>query len=228
MSHIQHHQPKHNRVMFLRNVGLLLLGQVAVASSLSVTSPPRVLPRASNINITSVATQGNGCPLGSISTSISPDGTTLTFGFDEFKAYYGPGYTPADKSKQCTIAMAVSYRSGQPFELLGATYRGPAQLGSGVTGTIYSSYVLTPASDAVASTQVNSTGPFMGVYTKSDTIAKSSRMLAPCQGTQVQLQINTRVSVTSRNASFSGGFDDEAPFSLGIHQLHLGWSQCGG
>ncbi|KAK0707374.1 hypothetical protein B0H67DRAFT_496268 [Lasiosphaeris hirsuta] len=207
---------------------LFLLEQAVVASALSGTSPPLILPRANNINITSVTTQDNGCPLGSISSSISPDGTALTFGFDQFKVYYGPGYTPADKTKQCAIAMTVSYRSGYSFELLGATYHGPAQLDSGMTGTVSSSYVLTPASDALARTQVNNTGPFTGIYTKSDTLATSSRILAPCQGSPVQLQINTRVSLISRNAPVSGGFDDEAPFSLGVHQLHLGWSRCEG
>jgi len=67
-----------------------LLPLLAVATPIDLThrdeSPPSDSVKISG----SPQTSGSGCPQGTVSTSISDDRSTVTFGFDAFQAYIGP------------------------------------------------------------------------------------------------------------------------------------------
>lgn len=67
-----------------------LLPLLAVATPVDLAlrddSPPSDSVKISG----SPQTSGSGCPQGTVSTSISDDRSTVTFGFDAFQAYIGP------------------------------------------------------------------------------------------------------------------------------------------
>jgi hypothetical protein len=206
---------------------LFMIWAAAMASTLPTSS---VLPRDRDINITSVVGSGVGCPKGTLSTSSSYDGTSLTLGFDDFEVFYGPGYLQQARSKTCIIVITIRYRSGSTVELLGTTYRALALLDPGMMGNILSSYAFSSSdvgnASSASSTQAEATGPLIGDYLKYEAIPKSSTTVAPCGVDEVRLQINTRISVTSRNATVSGRVDGGPLFSLGTQLLHLGWVPC--
>ncbi|GBG44674.1 hypothetical protein CBR_g78131 [Chara braunii] len=112
---------------------LLLLGLLQLAVPGLAQSPP-----ASTVKITVVTYAGTGCPPGSTEGVISSDGQTLTIIFSKYTAFT-PG-SPADRRKNCQVAVAVEYPSGFTFTLATVTYRGYAQLEPGVTGRLAASY----------------------------------------------------------------------------------------
>ncbi|KAK4112978.1 hypothetical protein N656DRAFT_708570 [Canariomyces notabilis] len=199
----------------------------------STLPPSSVLSWERDINITSVVGSGVGCPKGTstLSTSSSYDGTSLTLGFDDFQVFYGPGYPLQARSKTCIIVITVRYRSGRTVELLGTTYHASALLDPGMTGNILSSYTFSSSAvgnaSSASSTEAKATGPLIGDYLQYKAIIpKSSTTVAPCGVDEVRLQINTRISVTSGNATVSGRVDGGPLFSLGTQLIHLGWVPC--
>jgi hypothetical protein len=155
---------------------------------------------------------------------MSPDGTALTLGFDQLQIYYGPGYTPSEKSSSCTIIMTLGYPSGHYLALLGSLYHGSALLDAGMTAIARSSYVLTPG-HASPNTQATIKGPFTGIYTSNATIPTDAS-LTLCELEEVKLQINTRITLTSTSSVDLGSLDGEPPFTLQVQQLRLGWLPC--
>jgi hypothetical protein len=64
----------------------------------------------------------------------------VTFGFDGFQTYIGPGTKPADKTKNCQLHLNLKYPGGFQFAVVDSTYHGYAQLDKGVTGAFFSTY----------------------------------------------------------------------------------------
>ena len=64
----------------------LLLSPTLANPLFAAQHDKRQSPPSDQITITSAMTSGNGCPQGSVSTSLSPDRTVVTFGFDAFQA----------------------------------------------------------------------------------------------------------------------------------------------
>jgi len=117
----------------MRSFAAFLLPALAVASPLV---PGIIAPGApgwadgpdpSQIQIVKTGFSGNGCPQGSVSTNISPDRTVsrekhdpksgiltklvpsqvVTFGFDKFQTFIGPGYSPLDRTKNCQLHLTL-------------------------------------------------------------------------------------------------------------------------
>jgi hypothetical protein len=164
---------------------LLALLAPAMATPLLET---RQAPPPDKITIVNAQTSGNGCPQGTVSTSFSPDKTLVTFGFDAFQTYIGPGTKPQDKSKNCQIHLTLKctykppfllpdYHSAIPstkldkdtkptptdpggfqYSLMQATYHGYARLDAGVTGNFYSTYFFSQDASNSASSRTTITG----------------------------------------------------------------------
>ncbi|KAH6838615.1 hypothetical protein B0I37DRAFT_241678 [Chaetomium sp. MPI-CAGE-AT-0009] len=205
-----------------------LSGLLALVTAVAPLASAAILPRLDDVTITSISAQGSGCPQGTMSTSFSSDQTVITFGFDEFHPYIGPGISPAFKTQTCNITLTLSHPLGYSFEILDAVYHGLARLDANLTGVIQSSYKITgdESGDGAFQTQANIAGELIGVYTRTDTIPEGSRFASPCGRDANGLQIVTRAAISSRSSSNSGGLDDEPPFSLTVQQIHLGWSAC--
>ena len=215
------------RTMFLTLHGFLsplLIATIPLASAAFLQ-----VPEPGNITIASISAEGGGCPPGiGISTSLSPDRATITFGFDEFHPYIGPGISPADKSKTCNIALTLSHPRGYSFEIVGAVYHGFARLDVDLTGTLRSSYTIVGDGVGKGTSQTNATvvGELVGSYTHGASIPTGSRFASPCGTDETRVQIATRATLSSRSSSTSGGWDDEPPFSLTVQQIYLEWSAC--
>ncbi|KAI0436519.1 hypothetical protein F4803DRAFT_556937 [Xylaria telfairii] len=210
---------------------LTLVGASLVAAS------PLVLPGVgsgtapdpSTIQISSVSASGNGCPQGSVATELSPDRQVVTFGFDKFQTYIGPGTQVADRTKNCQLHLNLVYPGGFQFAVVESTYHGYAQLEKGVTGTFYSTYYFSqsPADTTTTQTSISGGGiwEFGDVYTKQDQVPTASVIWSPCGATGI-LNVNNRIALTSTNSTASGTIsDDDATVAL-TQQIHVAWQPC--
>lgn len=138
-------------------IAAFLLPVLAVANPVPQSG---TAPDPSQITIIESSYSGSGCPQGSVSTSTSPDKTVrarnflrrdnlnesltdfevITYGFDQFQTYIGPGTKAADHSKNCQLHLNLKYPGGFQYAVVDATYHGFARLDKGVTGTFLTSY----------------------------------------------------------------------------------------
>ncbi|CAK7229621.1 hypothetical protein SCUCBS95973_007285 [Sporothrix curviconia] len=186
-------------------------------------------PDPNQIQVSSVAFSGSGCPQGSVSTTISPDATVVTFGFDNFQTFIGPGYDLGDKTKNCQLHLNLKYPGGFQFAVLDSTYHGFAQLDPGVTGTFYSTYYFSQDASATTTTQTSISGGGAWaagqVYTKNDQVPTASVIYAPCGASGI-LNINNRIALASTNKTAQGQVTDDDATVAFTHQLHIGWRAC--
>ncbi|KAK3311589.1 uncharacterized protein B0T15DRAFT_80411 [Chaetomium strumarium] len=186
-------------------------------------------PDPSDIQIVAATFSGNGCPQGTVSTNISPDKTVITFGFDAFQTYIGPGISPTQRSKNCQLHLSLKYPGGFQFSVLESTYHGYAQLEKGVTGTFYSTYYFSQDAAATTTTQTSITGGGIWeqgqVYTKSDKIPTASYIYSPC-GANGILNINNRIALASSNSSASGSITDDDATVAFTQQINIQWRAC--
>lgn len=178
---------------------VLLLPALALANP--VAKRQSKAPPADEIKIISAQSSGNGCPQGSVTSTISPDRTVrtaqsphllsdkgekkshshntqlVTFGFDAFQTYIGPSAKQADKTKQCQIHLSLQYPGGFQYSVVDATYHGWARLDAGVTGTFVSSYFFSQAASQTCTTRSTISGAQWlngDVYTKQDLIESTA------------------------------------------------------
>ncbi|KAK0725965.1 hypothetical protein B0H67DRAFT_481092 [Lasiosphaeris hirsuta] len=215
----------------MRSFAAFLLPALAVASPVAQTGTNGWAdqPDPSQIQIQSSSFSGNGCPQGTVSTSISPDKTVITFGFDKFQTYIGPGVSPTEKSKNCQLHLSLKYPGGFQFSVVDSTYHGYAQLDKGVTGTFYSTYYFSQDASATTTTQTSITGGGIWasgqVYTKNDKIPTASYIFSPC-GANGILNINNRIALTSSNSTASGEVTNDDATVAFTQQINLNWRKC--
>jgi len=164
-----------------------------------------------------------------VSTSTSPDKTVITYGFDAFQTYIGPGTVPADRSKNCALHLNLQYPGGFQYAVVDATYHGWARLDSGVTGTFLTSYFFSQDAAKTSTTRMSVNGgnglENGQVYTKQDKVETTSIVWSPC-GTTGILNINNRISLTSSKSTAAGELSNDDATVAFTQQLHVAWQKC--
>jgi hypothetical protein len=90
------------------------------------------------INFNNVTYSGTGCPQGTVSTAVSPDGSSLSILFDEFRVEV-PQYQnkiPTNDQKSCALSFTATLPPGMMADKLEVTMqaRGATILDQGVEG----------------------------------------------------------------------------------------------
>ncbi|KAH9861442.1 hypothetical protein J1614_011188 [Plenodomus biglobosus] len=224
-------------------IAALILPALAAAYPQSGSAPD-----PSQITILDTSYSGNGCPQGSVSTSSSPDKTfhmidpwtwmfpkefgvnmVITYGFDQFQTYIGPGTVPADRSKNCQIHLNLQYPGGFQYAVVDATYHGFARLDEGVTGTFITTYYFSQDAGKTQTTRMSAVGsPALAlgqVYTKQDAVETTATIWSPCGNTGI-LNINNRISLTSKAAHQAGEMSNDDATVAFTQQLHVAWKKC--
>lgn len=215
----------------MRSAALFLPALVAASPVAQVVSYDgwANAPDPKDIQIVKASFSGSGCPQGSVSTNISPDKTVITFGFDRFQTYIGPGTHRSDWTKNCQLHLTLAYPGGFQFSVLESTYHGYAQLEEGVTGTFFSTYYFSQDAYATTTTSTSITGGPLWengqVYTKTDQIPTASYIYSPC-GSSGILNINNRIALTSTNSSASGTLTDDDATVAFTQQVNIAWRPC--
>jgi len=78
------------------------------------------------VGLPAVAQDANGCPAGSYSIVVSPDGTTLSILFDQFTLESGK----KEQRKACRISSPLNLPANQSIGVYKVDYRGFAKLGA--------------------------------------------------------------------------------------------------
>ncbi|KAF6816099.1 secreted protein [Colletotrichum musicola] len=212
----------------MKNLFAILLPVLAAASPLGPTGISDT-PDPKEIQIVNASFSGSGCPQGSVSTIISPDRTVITFGFDRFQTYIGPGLPLAERTKNCALHLSLKYPGGFQFAVVESTYHGYAQLDEGVTGTFYSTYFFSQDASSTTTTQTSIAGGGIWldgqVYTKQDSIPTASLIWAPCGATGI-LNVNNRIALTTRNPQAYGSITDDDATVAFTQQINVKWQAC--
>lgn len=208
---------------------LALLPTLAAAGPVLNPDLDSDVPNPLEIQISGATWSGNGCPQGTVSTSISPDRTVLTFGFDAFQTYIGPGVSVMERNKNCALHLNLKYPGGFQFAVVDTTYHGYAILEKGVTGQFFSTYFFSQdaAATTTTSTEIEGGGVWAQgqVYTKEDQIETASVIWSPCGATGI-LNINNRIGLKSTVATAFGSITNDDATVAFTHQLNLQWRPC--
>ncbi|KAI4644414.1 hypothetical protein J4E93_006316 [Alternaria ventricosa] len=209
-------------------IAALLLPVLAAANPLPQTTSEDA-PPAEQITIVDTSYSGNGCPQGSVSTSTSTDKTVITYGFDQFQTYIGPGTVPADRSKNCQLHLNLKYPGGFQYAVVDATYHGWARLDEGVTGSFITTYYFSQDAGKTQTTRMSAVGGgalLTGqVYTKQDSVETTATIWSPC-GQNGILNINNRISLTNKKADQAGEMSNDDATVAFTQQLHVAWRKC--
>lgn len=182
----------------LATFSLLVASLTAVANDISLGYP---------------AYGGNGCPSGSASASLSPDGKSLSVIFDQFTTEAGPASGKTLDRKSCNIAVPVHIPNGFSISILAVDYRGYVGLPQGASARLQAEYFF-----------AGMVGPrfvqdFRGRtdqdYTFSNALGVQAMVWSPC-GVDVNLRVNASMMV--RNTTYQDAIAtvDSADFSAGI------------
>ncbi len=156
---------------------------------------------------------GNGCPSGTASAVVSPDGKSLSIIFDQFITEAGQGSGRTMDRKACNIAVPVHVPNGFSISILAVDYRGFVSLPQGATARLTAEYFF-----------AGMRGPqfvkdFWGRqdsdYTFNNQLGVQAMVWSPC-GADVNLRVNASMMVRNMSAQTAMATVDSADFSAGI------------
>lgn len=156
---------------------------------------------------------GNGCPAGTASAVVSPDGSALSIIFDQFTTEAGQGSGRTMDRKSCNIAVPVHVPNGFSISIIAVDYRGFVSLPQGASARLTAEYFF-----------AGMRGPqfmkdFFGRqdtdYTFNNQLGVQAMVWSPC-GADVNLRVNAAMMV--RNAGYQTAMAtvDSADMSAGI------------
>jgi len=120
---------KNGRKTLINFVGAFLAtATIIAASSASASEEPKV-------EILGAGYGGSGCPAGSASAIVSPDGQELSVIFDEYSAFAN---SRRERRKSCNLTIPIKVPSGYQVSLFDADYRG--YIAPNTTGRLRAEY----------------------------------------------------------------------------------------
>lgn len=163
---------------------------------------------------------GNGCPSGTASATLSPDGKSLSVIFDQFVTEAGPASGRTIDRKSCNIAVPVHVPNGFSISILAVDYRGFVSLPQGARAQLAAEYFF-----------AGMQGPrfaktFMGRqdtdYTFNNTLGVQAMVWSPC-GADVNLRVNASMMLSNSSRMTDAlATVDSADFNAGIiYQIQM-------
>ncbi|HXH76625.1 MAG TPA: DUF4360 domain-containing protein [Bacteriovoracaceae bacterium] len=166
---------------------------------------------------------GNGCPQGTASASLSPDGTALSIIFDQFLTEAGPASGRTIDRKSCNIAVPVHVPNGFSISVLAVDYRGYVGLPVNASARLSAEYFFAGAQgprfvkDFIGRTDND--------YTFQNQLGVQAMVWSPC-GADVNLRVNASMQVRNTNRSLDAiASVDSADISAGL-VYHIQMRRC--
>jgi hypothetical protein len=180
---------------------------------------------AAGITLDSVSYSGTGCPAGSATISITPDGRELALLFSDYVATVGPGVDASEGEKECVIKIDVSSPTFVTFGVSNVEYRGYAQLDANVAGGRASTYHLTQQPEKPAF-QDSLVGPLDADYDYTDIPATTGPLTAKCnKHHHLTIRSLVRLDGSKNPAGFGLLTSDETDASV-TETWGLAWQPC--
>ena len=164
---------------------------------------------------------GNGCPQGSASAAISPDGKSLSILFDKYIAE-AVGDVRVDR-KSCNIAIPVHVPQGYSIALFQMDYRGFNALPAGGSSRLNVEYFFAGQKGPVSSRLFR--GYLNQDYLVRDTVGAQTLVWSAC-GAQTNLRINSSImAMTNSRGDQTMATVDSADIKSGL-LYHIQWKRC--
>ncbi len=185
---------------------------------------PSLLAVAFLVGLPALAQEANGCPEGSYSIVMSPDGKTLSVLFDQFTVESNNS-AGASQRKVCRISSPLDLPADQSIGVYKVDYRGFAKLGAQQETELDVQYFLGPHNNQhgrVFKRKVK--GPRESDYTFTENIGAGQMKRVGC-GTEAVLNVGITLSLTgdlkAGEAMASLDTTDAAPGGALVYHLDL-------
>ncbi|MFN3697933.1 MAG: DUF4360 domain-containing protein [Pseudobdellovibrio sp.] len=178
----------------------------------------------SGISLGEPAYNGSGCPIGSASATITPDGKTLSLLFDSFIAEAGNTTGRRIDRKSCNLRVPVHVPQGYSVAVIGVDYRGfNAIPGNGAYTELRNEYFYAGSRGPVFQKRFN--GPRAEDYTQTNKLIATSLIWSEC-GKDVNLAINSSIVAMSNSQMQQTMMTvDSVDISAGLI-YSLQWRRC--
>ena len=177
------------------------------------------------VSLPALAQEANGCPEGSYSIVVSPDGTTVSILFDQFTLESSDLSVSGKQRKVCRISSPLSLPANSSIGVYKVDYRGFAKLAARQEAALDVQYFLGPHDNQhgrVFKRKVK--GPREGDYSFTETIGAGQMKRAGC-GTAAMLDVGITLSLDgdlrAGGAMTSLDTTDAAPGGALVYHLDL-------
>ena len=206
-------------IMKIRNA-LSLLAPAALAMSASALA--QSVP-VEQIRLGTPSYAGTGCPLGTVSATLSPDAQSLSILFGAFQAQAGGSSGNTVDRKACNIAIPVGVPQGFTVSVIKIDYRGYNRLPINASATFDVEYFF--AGQNGPAYHKSFVGATDGNFTLNNQLVATSTVWSAC-GSDVNLRTNTSIAVQTNQYNEQSMFTlDSADISSGV-QYQLQWKRC--
>jgi len=178
----------------------------------------------SGISLGDPAYGGNGCPAGSASVTITPDGKTMSVLFDSFAAEAGNTTGRRIDRKSCNLRVPVRVPQGYSVALIAVDYRGfNAIPGNGAYNEFRAEYFYAGSKGPVF--QKRFTGPQADSYEITNKLLATNLIWSQC-GKEVIFSVNASATAMSNSQMQQTMMVvDSADISAGI-LYQFQWRRC--
>lgn len=149
------------------------------------------------VQIQSASYGGNGCPGGSASVSVSPDGQELSILFDKFVAL---GNSPTERRKSCNLSIPIKVPQGFQISLYDADYRG--YVAPQTQGVLRAEYFFAGGRGPVFTRTFNGETN----YEARDSLATIANVWSRC-GDSLNMRVNAAMVARGRGVATVDSFD---------------------
>ncbi len=188
---------------------LSIVKRVSILSLLALS----LTALADDISLGYPAHGGNGCPAGTASATLSPDGKSLSIIFDQFITEAGQGVGRTMDRKSCNVAIPVHVPNGLSISIIAIDYRGFVSLPQGATAKLQAEYFF--AGMAGPRFAKDFYGRQDTDYLFNNTLGVQAMVWSPC-GADVNLRVNASMMVRNSSHNVAMATVDSADVSAGI------------
>ena len=180
---------------------------------------------ANPVTVKMIKNSGSGCPSGTVSAVIAPDGKSFILGFDAYLAEAGPNIPLRDNRKFCNLSLMLEVPNGITYTVADVNYRGYAFLEPWVDAMQKSTYFFA-GNVRQATMKTHFRGPFNDNYAVGDSVGFSNQVWASCHARR-PMSIKTEIRVNNRQAPGNSGIitTDTIDGKL-THQYGLRFRYC--
>ena len=168
---------------------------------------------------------GTGCPSGTASAALSPDGTALSVLFDRYQAQAGKQAGLALDRKSCDLAIPLHVPTGYTVSVLTIDYRGYNDLPAGGRSTFNAEYFFAGAHGPTFSRSFY--GPVSSDFDFQTPVTATGNVWSPC-GSDTNLRVNSALMVETNAAREQAmATVDSADVAASV-VFALQWKSCHG
>jgi Domain of unknown function (DUF4360) len=149
------------------------------------------------VQLSTASYGGNGCPSGSASVSVSPDGQELTILFDKFIAL---GNDPVNSRKSCNLSIPITVPQGFQVSLYDADYRG--YVAPNTSGTLRAEYFFAGSRGPVFQRTFNGEAN----YSATDSLVTMANVWSRC-GDSLNMRVNASMAARGAGQATVDSFD---------------------